>query len=97
MKTHTDTPPHSTEPHQSLETAAKDSRYRIVALMAGKSLDQRLSKLGLYLGAEIKLIHKRPGGAMVVAHGDTRIALGAGMACKIVVQKVHETLTGNYL
>lgn len=81
------------KPHQSLNTAKKGPSYHIVALMAGKSLDQRLCSLGLNTGSEITLAHKRPGGAMVVLKGDTRIALGAGMTSKIVVQEIAEPQT----
>ena len=62
--------------------------YKVVALMAGRGLGRRLTSLGLNINATIQISHLRSGGAMVVARGDTRIALGAGMAEKILVEPV---------
>lgn len=78
----------STNRHIPLSEARTNTDYRIVALMAGKGLDVRLSTLGLHIHSEIKILQIRFSGAMVVACGDTRIALGAGLTSKIMVSEL---------
>ena len=58
---------------------------RIAALRAGKGLTRRLSDLGLPVGSVIRVIQRRPGGAMVVGRDGLRVALGAGMSHKMMV------------
>lgn len=59
------------------------ARVRVVALRAGV-LDQRLTEMGLNVGAELTVC-QREGSGVVVMRGETRIALGGGMAHKIMV------------
>ena len=56
----------------------------ISLLRGGKHFEIRLMSLGLYAGAEVK-VSQREGANLVVLRGETRIALGAGMAHKIMV------------
>lgn len=67
-----------------LAMADEGAKVRIVALLGGKSLAMRLTELGLNVGTELQLI-QRQGGGLVVARGESRIALGGGMAAKILV------------
>ena len=57
---------------------------RIVALRAGRGLDLRLTELGLNVGSELSVV-QRQGGGLLVARGGTRIAIGGGMASKVMV------------
>ncbi|HOV03000.1 MAG TPA: FeoA family protein [Hyphomicrobiales bacterium] len=68
-----------------LALAAEGEKVRIAALRAGKGLSRRLTDLGLPLGAEIRVMQRRPGGAMIVGRDALRVALGAGMAQKVMV------------
>lgn len=68
-----------------LAMAADGDVVRIVGLRAGKGLDRRLTALGLNMDSVLRVLHRRPGGALVVARGETRLALGAGMSQKIMV------------
>ncbi len=70
-----------------LMMADEGARVRITALMGGKGLSLRLTELGLNLGAEISVV-QRQGGGLLIARGEGRIALGAGMAAKIMVTPV---------
>ncbi|AFL73917.1 FeoA family protein [Thiocystis violascens] len=81
---------------QTAETSAKPfplamatdgERVRIQSLQGGKGLMLRLTELGLNQGAELRVV-QRQGGGLVVARGETRIALGGGMATKILVMAV---------
>lgn len=70
-----------------LGMAAEGSTVRITALHGGASLTRRVTEMGLNVGSEIT-IHQRQGGSLVVSRGETRFALGGGMASKIMVEAV---------
>ncbi|MBK1722585.1 FeoA family protein [Thiocystis violacea] len=70
-----------------LTMAAEGERVRIQGLRGGKGMVMRLTELGLNQGAEVRVI-QRQGGGLIVARGETRIALGGGMAMKILVTRV---------
>ncbi len=44
--------------------------------------------MGLKVGDEIRIIHRRPGGAVLIAKDGTRYALGVVMARKILVAEI---------
>ncbi len=67
-----------------LAMAQEGERVTILLLRGGKGLELRLTSLGLNTGSEL-LVSQRQGGNLVVIRGETRIALGAGMAQKIMV------------
>lgn len=64
--------------------ASEGSRVRIHGIYAGRGLAQRLTDLGLNVGGEIRVV-QRHGTGLIVARGEGRIAVGAGMAAKILV------------
>lgn len=64
--------------------ANEGARVRVVALMGGAGLDKRMTEMGLNIGAEL-VVRQRQGGGLVVMRGETRFALGGGMAHKIMV------------
>jgi ferrous iron transport protein A len=53
----------------------------------GAGLDKRLASMGLQINSKIEIL-QRLGGSLVVAVNDIRLALGAGMAHKIMVLPV---------
>jgi ferrous iron transport protein A len=59
----------------------------IVSLSAGRTLDRRLSELGLHVGSRIQ-IQQRRGPGLIIARDRARIAVGLGMAMKIFVVPV---------
>jgi len=59
----------------------------IVSLGAGRTLDRRLSELGLHVGSRIQ-IQQRRGRGLIIARDRARIAVGLGMAMKIFVVTV---------
>ncbi|MEB4591664.1 FeoA family protein [Candidatus Thiothrix sp. Deng01] len=71
-----------------LGMAAEGTTVRIVALRGGAMLDKRVTEMGLNIGSEIT-IRQRQGGGLVVSRGETRFALGGGMAHKIMVEVVE--------
>ena len=72
-----------------LAMAGEGERVRIRTLQGGKGLAKRLTELGLNPGIEVRIV-ARQGGGLVVARGETRLALGGGMASKILVEALGE-------
>jgi len=60
------------------------SRARICQIQGGRMLTHRLLSLGLRVGSEVELTQRRGGGVVVACEG-TRVALGAGVAEKLLV------------
>jgi ferrous iron transport protein A len=73
-----------------LSLAAEGERVRISAVNGGRGVFGKLTEMGLLIGSEVTVIHRNGGGPIVVARKDGRIALGAGMAHRIVVSPVTE-------
>ena len=60
-------------------------RSKIVSLAGGRGMQERLISMGMGPGAEIEVIRKGAPGPFIVAVGEARLAIGAGMAQKIMV------------
>jgi len=71
-----------------LAMAQEGERVRISLLRGGKGLEMRLTSLGLNVGSDL-LVSQRRGNNLVVIRGETRFALGAGMAQKIMVVRLR--------
>ena len=59
---------------------------RVVGMRAGLGLTSRLTAMGVVPGAEVLMVSNRGAGPVVVEVRGTRLALGRGMARKILVQ-----------
>jgi ferrous iron transport protein A len=70
--------------HIALAKLPLGSRARICQIKGGRVLTHRLLSLGLRVGSEIELTQRRGGGVVVACEG-TRVALGAGVAEKLLV------------
>jgi ferrous iron transport protein A len=68
----------------SLASLPIGCRAKIKRIMGGRRLVHRLLSLGLRMGSEIELIQRR-GAGVVVANQGTRVALGAGVAEKLLM------------
>jgi Fur family ferric uptake transcriptional regulator len=68
-----------------LVMASPGERVRIVGFRGGKGMERRLTSMGLNRDAEIEVIKSNGPGPLIVASRETRIALGFGMAKKILV------------
>lgn len=60
---------------------------RVTGFAQGRDIEKRLAGMGLTPGCEIHLMHT-DGGNLVVAVGNSRLALGHGLAQKILVTPV---------
>jgi ferrous iron transport protein A len=72
------------EPAIVLAKLPVGSHVRIEQILGGRLLVHRLLGLGLRVGSEVELTHRR-GGGVVLANAGTRVALGAGVAEKLLV------------
>jgi ferrous iron transport protein A len=71
-----------------LMLAGDGESLRIAALNGGRGFVFKMTEMGLPVGSELTVVHRDRGGSIVVARNDTRIALGAGMAHRIMVSRV---------
>jgi ferrous iron transport protein A len=70
----------------SLARVAAGELVTVVAVRAGWGMQRRLADLGLTPGTEIKIINRgRPGPVVLEVRG-SRLALGQGVAAKIIVR-----------
>ncbi|MBC7343608.1 MAG: FeoA domain-containing protein [Clostridia bacterium] len=56
-------------------------------IIGGPGLRKRLAGLGFARGAVVRVI-QNDRGPLIVALGDSRLALGYGMACKVMVEEL---------
>lgn len=75
---------HSVAKPFPLSMADEGAKVRIQTLRAGRALARRLTELGLNVGCEIRVL-QRQGSGLLIARGEGRIAIGGGMAAKILV------------
>ncbi|MEW8507406.1 MAG: FeoA family protein [Candidatus Thiodiazotropha sp.] len=69
-------------------------RARIKRILGGRHLIHRLLSLGLRTGSEIELIQRR-GAGVVVANQGARVALGTGVAEKLMIQPLEQGDVGS--
>ncbi len=69
----------------SLAQMSLGARARIVEIRGGREMTRRLLSLGLRIGSEVELLHHR-GRGVVVASAGNRIALGGGVAEKVLAE-----------
>jgi ferrous iron transport protein A len=72
----------------SLVDLPEGSQARIEKLNGGRQLSRRLLGLGLRVGTVIDVVQHR-GRGVVVANQNARVALGAGVAEKILLQPLE--------
>jgi len=59
---------------------------RLVGIEGGRRLRRRLAELGLNPGSVVRVVQRQSGGPLILAvKGDARMAIGRGMAHKIIV------------
>ncbi|RDH83226.1 MAG: ferrous iron transport protein A [endosymbiont of Escarpia spicata] len=68
----------------SLATLPVGAHARILEVKGGRQMTRRLLSLGLRVGSEVDVIQHR-GRGVVVANGGVRVALGGGVAEKLLM------------
>jgi len=70
-----------------LTMASPSKEVKLVAIHGGRGIRQRLADLGLTPGTVLRVVQTDNWGPLIVAFkGDARLALGRGMAHKIMVE-----------
>jgi Fe2+ transport system protein FeoA len=70
-----------------LALAYPGQKVRVVSIVAGRDLRQRLISMGLNVGSEIEVIKSGAPGPFLIAVKETRLAIGRGIAYKIMVSQ----------
>lgn len=73
-------------PRFSLDRVAAAEKVRIVAIEGGREMRQRLISMGLRIGSVVRRQNTAWFGPVIVSAGTTRLAVGRGMAKRIVVE-----------
>jgi ferrous iron transport protein A len=77
----------SEQPQKDLVSLAylpAGSRGRIAQMLGGRQMIRRLLGLGLRIGSEVEVVQHRGRGVVVASHG-IRVALGGGVAEKLLM------------
>lgn len=82
------TPPAS--PTLPLPLAGEGARVRLVTITGSQRNAHRLAELGLTPGIELTVM-RDSGSSLLVAVGDTRLALGYGMAHSLLVTPLERS------
>jgi len=73
------------EPAMPLALASPGATVRIVSIKAGWRLTRRLADMGMIPGTDVRVVSSNMPGPVVVEVRGTRLALGHGMAQRIMV------------
>ena len=66
---------------------------RVIEIHGGKNMTRRLMGLGLKVGSSVTVLHRR-GEGVVVGEGGNRIAIGGGVANRVMVQLLDKPVLG---
>jgi Fur family ferric uptake transcriptional regulator len=77
-------------PLMPLAMAKSGEKIVIKDMMGGREARSRLASMGLRAGDRLEIINNNGMGRLIVGHGSTRLALGRGIAQKIMVSLDRE-------
>lgn len=72
----------------TLSNARVGESVKLIAIHGGTQIRRRLADLGLNTGMTVKIINGIEAGPMILSVKDSRLAIGRGMAEKIVVERI---------
>ncbi|MFH1369088.1 MAG: FeoA family protein [Elusimicrobiota bacterium] len=73
--------------HISVTELKTGQKARVVAIQGGWGFQRKLENIGIRVGSEISNLSGGENGPVVVRSGCTQVALGRGMARKIIVEQ----------
>ena len=68
-----------------LTMVSEGEEVQLVAIHGGQQLRKRLADLGLNIGMDLRVIRVDPEGPMILGVKDSRLAIGRGMAHRVLV------------
>lgn len=68
-----------------LAMAPQGQPVTVKSVTAGRMLEARLLAMGLTVGTRVTVLQREASGPLLLALGETRLGIGAGMAMKIMV------------
>ena len=69
-----------------LAMVSPGEEVRLVAIRGGQRLRKRLADLGLNVGMTVRVMQRDGHGPLILAVKDSRLALGRGMAQRIMIE-----------
>lgn len=69
-----------------LAMVSPGEEVRLVTIYGGQRVRKRLADLGLNLGMTVRVLQDNGHGPLILAVKDSRLAVGRGVALKILVQ-----------
>lgn len=72
----------------SLGAVGVGEHARIAEIRGDRQFARRLLSLGLRVGSEVDILHRRGGGVVVISDGN-RVALGGTIADKLLVESIE--------
>jgi len=76
-------------PLMPLSSLPEGTRARIITLTGGRGLQARLISMGLNPGSEVAVVNNTGPGPFIIASRGTRIALGFGLARRLLVMPLN--------
>jgi ferrous iron transport protein A len=70
-----------------LTIAPRGKEVTLITVYGGRGIRMRLHSLGLIPGVKLRVLNNNGAGPLMVAVMDSRVALGWGMAHKIMVEE----------
>ena len=67
--------------------AGENEMVKVLRISGGRILQERLISIGIQTGDMLWVVHKQPGGSLLVEKNGCRFVLGGGMAHKIHVNR----------
>jgi len=58
---------------------------------AGRRLSAQLTDMGFVNGSKVRIVQNQTSGPLLVSLGDSRVAIGRGIAQKIMVEEVEQS------
>ncbi len=68
-----------------LAVVSPGKKARIVSIMGGRGVKEHLFNIGLDVGIEVEVLEQGAPGPFLIAIKETRLAIGQGVAQKIMV------------
>ena len=71
--------------HLPLALSPEGERVAVTAVIGGREMQRRMTELGILVGREVRVIRSGGCGPLVIAVGESRLALGQDVSRKILV------------